>query len=67
LARRAGRYLYIRIWNREKEKIKKSSTNYEAQFRERYSSVGAGIIAAPFQKGGFTHAIRVPAVSDTTF
>jgi SH3 domain-containing YSC84-like protein 1 len=27
----------------------------------------AGIIAAPFEKRGFTHAVRVPAVSDAAF
>ena len=35
LGQAAGEYLYIRLWKRDKEKIKKSSINYEAEFKER--------------------------------
>jgi len=35
LARLAGKVPIYKIWKRDKEKIKKSSSNYEAEFKER--------------------------------
>jgi hypothetical protein len=59
LGQGAGRYLYIRIRKRDKEKIKKSSGKDKAASYWYY--------CRSFQRGGFTHDVRVPAVSDAAF
>jgi hypothetical protein len=41
--------------------------HFSAELREKIKLGATGIMAAPFEKGGFTHAIWVQAVSDAAF